>query len=209
MAALAALLALGGATLAGPPRDRTAGGPQARGEEPEASARADEMREAMEQVMIVRMKRALALSADQEARVVPRLQALLEARRQHASRRRAALLRLRALVQSESAEDEEIGKALGEVQSIERDFRAQEEGLRAEMSRGLAPRQQAQMMFFEERFRRFMQRRMQEAMGRHPGQAGAPQRRRPGGGPPPRGHHPGGAPADEFPDDLDVPEEDR
>jgi hypothetical protein len=112
-------------------------------------------------------------------------------------------------VLGDSAEDEEIGRALGEVQSIERDFRAQEEGLRAEVNRGLAPRQQAQMMFFEERFRRFMQRRMQEAMGRHPGPGDGPQRRRPGGGPPPGRRQSGGAPADELPDDLDVPEEDQ
>lgn len=201
--ALAALLALGGAVLAGTPRDRAVGG-----EGLEAPPRADEMREAMEQLMIVRMKRALALSADQEARVVPRVQALLEARRQHASSRRTALLRLRALVLSDSAKDEEIGRALAEVQSIERDFRSQEEGLRAEMNGSLGPRQQAQMMFFEERFRRFMQRRLQEAMGQHPRPGDGSQRRRPGS-PPPRGRRPGGPPVDDLPDDLDLPEEDR
>ncbi|MBI4168898.1 MAG: hypothetical protein HY510_03060 [Acidobacteria bacterium] len=208
VAALAALLVLGGVALAGPPRDRPAGGRPAGDEGLGGPPRPDEMREAMEQLMIVRMKKTLNLSADQEARVVPRVQALLEARREHASRRRAALLQLRTLMRSESAEDEEIGQALKEVQSIERDFRKQEEDLRTEMNGSLAPRQQAQMMFFEERFRRFMQRRMQEAMGQRPHPGEGPQWRRPGG-PPPRGRRPGVPPADDFPGDLDLPEEDE
>ena len=149
----------------------------------QASARAEEVRQAMEQMVIARMRVALHLTQDQEATVVPRVQELLVARRDHAAKRRDSMARLRSLLLDGTAGDQEIGRALRDLRALEDDFRGREEGLRDSIDRGLTPRQQARMVFFEARLRRVMQRRIQEALG------GAP-------GPGPR-RGPGAAPEDE------------
>src|SRR4029077_9839510 len=57
----------------------------------------DGVRQAMEQMVVARMTEALRLSEDQKANVIPRVQELMRARRDHAVKRRAALARLRGL----------------------------------------------------------------------------------------------------------------
>jgi Spy/CpxP family protein refolding chaperone len=179
----------------GPPGDRSGSRP--------AGDHDDEVRQAMEQMVVARMKEALRLSEEQQAKVIPRVQELMKARQEHAARRRAALDRLRGLLQDETAGDDEIGRALRDVRTLEDDFRGREESLRAAIDRDLTPRQQARMVFFEPRLRRAMQRRIQEAMGadRGPG----PRR---GPGPPPA-RRPGrpGPPVEESPGDSDAPED--
>ena len=175
--ALLGLLAFAMVGAAQSPGGRPAGpraGPR------QASARAEEVRQAMEQMVIARMKVALHLTSDQEAKVIPRVQELLEARRDHAARRRDAMARVRNLLLDETAGDQEIGRALRDLRALEDDFRGREEGLRDAIDRSLTPRQQARMVFFEARLRRVMQRRIQEALGGAPG-SGA--RRGPGAAP--------------------------
>jgi len=160
--ALLGLLAFAMVAAAQSPGGRPAGpraGPR------QASARAEEVRQAMEQMVIARMKVALHLTSDQEAKVIPRVQELLEARRDHAARRRDAMARVRNLLLDETAGDQEIGRALRDLRALEDDFRGREEGLREAIDRSLTLRQQARMVFFEARLRRVMQRRIQEALG--------------------------------------------
>src|SRR2546422_671672 len=98
-AILAALLPIGGLALAGPPG---AGGPgPGQGDAVGGPPNPAEMREAMEHLMIVRMKRVLRLTPRQEGKVVPRMQSLLDARREYAARRRPLLSHLRALAMDE------------------------------------------------------------------------------------------------------------
>jgi hypothetical protein len=118
----------------------------------------------MEQMVIARMKVALHLTEDQEATVIPRVQKLMQARRDHAARRRAAMAQLRALLVDETAGDREIEQALRAVRTIDDEFRGREEGLRDAIDHELTSRQQARMVFFEARLRRVMQRRVQDAM---------------------------------------------
>lgn len=165
---------------------------------------AEDVRQAMEQTVIARMKVALHLTEDQEATVIPRVRELMQARREHATRRQAALARLRSLLLDETARDQEIGRALRDVRSIEDDFRGREEALRQTIDRDLTPRQQARMVFFEARLRRVMQRRLQETMGDGPGPGpgrgpGRTTGRRPG---------PAGPPIEDGPDGSDEPEDD-
>ena len=78
-----------------------------RGKPPGASppgAPAGEVREAMEQMVIARMKVALHLTEAQEATVIPRVRRLMQARRDHAAKRRAAMARLRALLLDRAAQ---------------------------------------------------------------------------------------------------------
>jgi hypothetical protein len=155
----------------------------------------EEMRAALEQVMRVRIKKALQLSPEQEGRVMPRVEKLQEARHDFASRRRAAVSHLRALMIDETARPEDVGKALREVRDLEASFREREEDLRAEINAELDARQQAQLYFFEVRFRRDIQRRFTEESGRREGRTG---RGRGHGGPP--AEAPG--PQDEADDEL-------
>jgi len=124
----------------------------------------------MEQMVIARMKVALHLTEAQEATVIPRMQQLMQARRDHAAKRRAATARVRALLLDETAGDREIEQALQAVRTGDDAFRAREEGMRDAIDRELTSRQRARMLFFEVRLRRMMQRRLQSAMegGRGP-----------------------------------------
>ena len=72
-----------------------------------------------------------------------------------------------------TASDAELQKALKGVHEMDNAFRQQEQGLKRDVDRELSPRQQARLYFFEEHFRRAMQRRMMEAMQR--GGPGRPQ----------------------------------
>ena len=198
--AILGLLALATVAAAQTPQGRPVeppGGPRSAGE------RSGEVRQAMEQMVIARMRVALQLTADQEATVIPRAQELMQARRDHAARRRAAMARLRGLLQDDTAGDKEIVRSLREVRTMEDDFRGREAGLREAIDRDLTPRQQARMVFFEARLRRVMQRRIQDALGGGPG-------RGPGRNPaPPPGRRPGqpGPAVDEGQDGWDEPEE--
>jgi len=135
-----------------------------------------EVREAMDQMVLARMKVALRLSPEQEEKIVPRMRELMQVRRDQAAQRRLALARLRVLVLDGTAGYREIAQALRAVRAGDDEFRAREAGLRGAIDRELTPRQQARMVFFEARLRRMMQRRLQEAMageGR-PGPGGQP-----------------------------------
>jgi hypothetical protein len=148
----------------------------------------EEMRAALEQVMLVRLKRTLELTPDQEGRVMPRIESLLAARRQFAPRRREAVAHLKAVMTDPASSDAEIQKALRGVHEMDDGFRQQEQGLKRDVDRELSPRQQARLYFFEEHFRHAMQRRMMEAM-----QRGGPGRTQPRG--------PAADPDDDAPDD--------
>jgi len=182
---------VGGAAAQGPcrPPARPGGGPGG-GPGPGGPMVDDEMRAALEQVMKVRLKKVLQMTPEQEERVMPRVERLQTARRDFATRRRAAVSHLRSVMIDATARPAEVEKALREVRGIESSFRDQEESLRGDINAELDPRQQAQLYFFEVRFRRDMQRRLLDGGGPGPGPG-------PGGGPGAgRGRGPAGPPPD-------------
>src|SRR5262249_49480533 len=61
-------------------------------------ARAEEVRRAVQEVVIARMREALHLTEAQEAKVVPPFTELMQTRSEHAMKRRAAMTRLRSLL---------------------------------------------------------------------------------------------------------------
>jgi len=162
LAALALAADLGAAAARGrgasPPR---AGGPG----RPGGPVVDEEMRAALEQVMKVRLKQVLQLTPEQEERVMPRVDRLQQARRDFATRRRAAVAHLRAVMSDQASRPADIEKALQEVRDLESSFREREASLRGEIDAELDPRQQARLYFFEVRFRREMQRRLVDAAG--------------------------------------------
>ncbi len=163
-----------------------------RGGDPRAD---EEMREAIEQVMLVRLKKVLAMTPEQEQRVLPRVEKLQEARRGFHDQRRAAVSHLRALMIDETARPDDLDKALKEVRSLEASFRHKEESMRAEIDQELDSRQRARLYFFEDHFRRQMQRRLHDSLLAGPGGAA------PGGTGPGRGPGPEAPPADDDGDD--------
>jgi Spy/CpxP family protein refolding chaperone len=126
----------------------------------------------MEQVMMVKLKQVLQLTPEQEPRVMPKVQHMMDARRDYAMRHRGAVSHLRALLADETADDAAVEKGLRDLEKLDQSFREQEQGLRHDLSADLTPRQQARMYFFARHFRRSMQHRMQEAMERR--RAGLP-----------------------------------
>jgi len=131
-------------------------------------ARPEEMRQAMRQMVIARMREALHLTEQQEAKVVPRFEELMQTRSDHAMKRRAAMARLRSLLLDGTAGDQEIARGIRDVRAIEEDYLRREVDLRSAIDASLTPRQQGRLVFFEGRIRRVVQRRMQEAMGEGP-----------------------------------------
>lgn len=194
MVFLATLLGVAPAVRAegGPPSGQAPGGRPGRSGGP-ADARADEeMREAIEQVMLTRLKKVLEMTPEQEQRVMPRVEKLQQARRGFHDDRRVAVSHLRALMIDETARPEDLDKALKEVRTLESSFRHREEAMRAEIDRELEPRQRAKLYFFEDKFRRQMQRRLHDSLLARPG--GGPDR-----GPGPEAPPPD---SDDAPDDV-------
>ena len=131
----------------------------------------EEMRGALEQVVKIRLKRVLRLSTEQEARVMPKFEKLLEMRRELAAQRRVARSHLRATMIDLTSGDQAIERALREVEAIETRSRDRERGIREAINAELSPRQRVKLYFFEAKFRQMMQRRMHEAMERRREQA--------------------------------------
>src|SRR3989442_6842398 len=135
---------------------------------PGPRARPEEVRRAVQEVVIARMREALHLTEEQEARVVPRFTELMQTRTDHAMKRRAAMARLRSLLLDGTAGDQEIATAIKDVRAIDEDYLHREGELRGDIDASLTPRQQGRLVFFEGRIRRVVHRRMQEAMGKEP-----------------------------------------
>lgn len=165
--ALAAAVVLQAGVVVTPAQQRSGGEQFAEGGPPPDPT---EIRQAMERVMISRVREVLELTPDQEARVMPRLRELLEERHLYASRRRAKMAYLRAAMMDEEVEEGAIAKALSEVREVERGFREREAGLRDSIAEALTPRQQAKLLFFERHFRNVMQKRVRALMRQRGGE---------------------------------------
>ena len=159
------------------PAALAAGGPASGRPAPGDAPNGDEMRAAVEQVLIVRLKRVLQMTPAQEGRVIPKVHRMLDERREFAARRRIAVSHLRATMIDETSDGAEIDKALADLLGLEEAHRARERRLKEEIGADLTPRQRARMYFFEDRFRRVMQQRLRQARpGAGPGAAGRPPR---------------------------------
>ena len=119
----------------------------------------EELRDTMTLMMTLRMKRALELSKDQERDILPLVEGLVQARWEAREESRGTLTHLRALVDDPDSDEGEIGDLLNDVRSIRQSAEERQKDLRQEIDRHLDVRQQAKMIFFEDRFRRDMERR--------------------------------------------------
>jgi hypothetical protein len=126
-----------------------------------------ELRQTIQDLMVVRLERTLQLTDAQKEKVVPLVKELTEMRRDHARQRVEAIRSLYVLSQDSGADDQRL-KSFDEQ---EEQFRKSERSKMEEIRSHLQPRQQAQLLGFEERFRNEMRTRLEEVR----------QRRGPGG----------------------------
>jgi hypothetical protein len=103
----------------------------------------------------------LALSDEQMERIVPKIEQI-EALRTEGRKERAGALRQLRQGLAQGAGDEELQTVLDRLDAIEVDQRRQERQLVAEVDARLTVRQRVQFRFFTQRFRRELQRRIQQ-----------------------------------------------
>jgi Spy/CpxP family protein refolding chaperone len=141
------------------------------------SDEAGDLQETLEIYMLAKMKRALALTPDQEQKVVPLVQDLSDSRRRFHRDRRLAIMTLRPMVEDPNSTEEEIRATLARLDQAESSFRSSESHSIAQIRALLSTRQQAQFMIFQESFRAEMQQRLREF--RQGGAGGPPMQRGP------------------------------
>jgi Spy/CpxP family protein refolding chaperone len=156
----AALLAPSQARAQRPPDPPRGGGPSAGPAGGPESA--DDLAETLEIYMIAKMKRDLSLTHDQEVKIVPLIQDLSAARREHRRARFLDMTRLRPLAEDPASSEEEIRRVLSHMEEGEKTFRSREAGTLDQVRAILSARQQAQFIFFQERFRKEVQQRLRE-----------------------------------------------
>jgi hypothetical protein len=134
-----------------------------------------EVRESLQNLMIASMKKALALTRDQQVEVIPRVEQVFEERERYARQRREALRSIQEKLLEESVPDSDYRDGVTRLDDLERAHRDLEIRLRSEIDRSLSQRQRAQLRVFVPRFRTEMQMRVDEARSAHPRSIEAPR----------------------------------
>jgi predicted nucleic acid-binding Zn-ribbon protein len=127
-----------------------------------------DMREALQVLMVVSMKKALQLTRDQEREVVPKVQRVFDERERYTRVRRDAMRDLQQKLAEESLPEKTYLDVVNRLDDLEKAHRDLEIRLRVEIDRSLNARQQAQMRIFVPRFRRQLQMRIEEARRMRP-----------------------------------------
>ena len=141
--------------------------PARAGEEPPRERLSQEemgdLRETVHMVMLSRLKRTLALSEEQERRVVPLLDELGGARQQFRRDSRSGLDEVRRLLESGSASEPEYDAAVRRVRDTRRRFEGERQRLEQEVERALSSEQRARLLVFMQDFRKEMRQRFERA----------------------------------------------
>lgn len=124
----------------------------------------DELAQAMRSYFRDQLRLELALSDEQMERIVPRIEQI-EASRTEGRRERERAFRTLRQGLRQGAGDEELQTALDRLERIQIDQRRQEREWVAEVDAMLTVRQRVQFRFFTQRFRRELQRRIQQLRG--------------------------------------------
>jgi Spy/CpxP family protein refolding chaperone len=149
--------------------------------------------------MMVRMKDELGLSQQQYEQVLPKVEERERSRQATFRARRERMQKLRESLAREGTKDSELTDAVDGIVTLEDSERKQDAALLADLRKILSPRQQAQLLFFRQRFRQWVEGRMRDAqeLRQRYGRPGAEGRGGAGGAPPSGGD--GEAPGPESP----------
>ena len=140
-----------------------------------------ELREAMRRFYENRLRQELQLSDEKMAEILPNV-AELERLREDFNRERGETVRLLQRGLREGASDVELAEQLELLERIEERHRTGERSIRTRIDAQLTVRQQVQFRFFTERFRRELQRRIQQMRDRRGTDGEPPEGRRRSGG---------------------------
>jgi len=139
---------------------------------------AAELRDAMRSYFQNRLRRELALTDDQVAVIVPRIQGLEEAKRESRREKGETARQLHRGLEH-GATDGELQALLDRLDAIQLREQEQEREIFAGIDESLSVRQRVQLRFFVQRFRRDMMERMSDIRGER-GRGEHPRRRPPG-----------------------------
>lgn len=144
------------------------GGPGGRG------PRAEDLRETLTILMMVRMKEELGLSKEQYEQILPRVEEMEKARQAGFESRRELGVRLRALLKQGSAEDSEFREIVEKISELDEAEHRREQAFDSGLRALLSPRQQGQLILFRQRFRGWLEERMREMRELRPRRQGRP-----------------------------------
>ena len=120
-----------------------------------ASSEVDrELAETLQELLVLRFRKTLELTEEQEDQVVPLMQELTRLRRENARRRIEATRTLFVMSQDSGADENLLRQRLNDFYRDQEQFQRDQERLSGEIRSHLDPRQQARLLGLEERFRR-------------------------------------------------------
>jgi hypothetical protein len=138
----------------------------------ERGPRAEDLRETLTILMMVRMKNELNLSKEQYEQVLPKVEEMEKARQGAAENRRALRARLRALFSQENAPESTFSQVVEKFAAEDDAEQRREQSFFSDLRKILSPRQQAQFLVFRQRFRGWLQERMRQMREMRAGRAG-------------------------------------
>ncbi len=150
--------------------------------------------EALRNLRMWKLMQALKLTDAQTPKVLPKIQKMEEARHQFQKDRMEHLKALREAVRQASPDEKTIRRSIDGMRKSRDKFHSEEARLFDDVAGDLTPRQVADLLLFEERFRREVGQALRNMGSRRQGEGRAPAGKR-FGGPPADRPSPGGPPA--------------
>lgn len=130
--------------------------------QPRSGAVDRELAETLERVLILRLKKTLELTTQQEETVVPLMRDLTRQRRERAQERTEARRTLTALARDTAADDDLLRDRLDRHYADQATALKNEAALLEQIRAELTPRQEVRLLLFEERFRAEIRERLQD-----------------------------------------------
>ncbi|MBI3392990.1 MAG: hypothetical protein HY039_07360 [Nitrospirae bacterium] len=138
--------------------------------------------EALRNLRMWKLMQALKLTDAQTPKVLPKIQKMEEARRQFQKDRMEHLKALREAARQAAPDEETIRRSIDAMRKTQDKFHSEEARLFDDVARDLTPRQLADLLLFEERFRREV-RQAVRGMDQRPAEGRGPAGKRFGGPP--------------------------
>lgn len=129
----------------------------------------EDLRETVHLLMLSRLKRAVPLTEEQGKNVVPLLDQLDEARRDHMRQRREALREMRRLLESPKPSEADLTESVRRAREMRLSFESMRRKIEEQVAAQLSVEQQARMMIFMQDFRRDLRQQLRGHRGRRPG----------------------------------------
>lgn len=151
--------------------------------------------EALRNLRMWKLMQALKLTDEQTPKVLPKIQKMEEARRQFTKERMENLKALRETARQTAPDEKTIRRSIDAMRKARDKFHSEEARLFDDVARDLTPRQLADLLLFEEQFRREVGKALRDMGPRRGGEGRGPAGKQFGAPPSDRPTTPGGPPA--------------